>query len=179
MFQITVLSLLLFLGGYLLNVPVKQPDERWNYENGLHYTMIFNTFVFMQVFNEINSRKIHDEFNVFDRFFNNPMFLFVIVVTIVVQIALVEFGGEAVKCSPLTAKQHLICIAIGSVSLIVGFLVKLLPISLFTFFKVNEEPLRSIQERDLAYKRSLRKSRSIYKGSSHHKLEQSKGYPSE
>jgi hypothetical protein len=25
-----------------------------------HYTMIFNTFVFMQVFNEINARKLGD-----------------------------------------------------------------------------------------------------------------------
>jgi len=30
-----------------------------------HYTIVFNVFVFMQIFNMINSRKINDELNVF------------------------------------------------------------------------------------------------------------------
>lgn len=30
-----------------------------------HFTFIFNTFVMMQVFNFINSRKLHDEVNYF------------------------------------------------------------------------------------------------------------------
>ena len=30
-----------------------------------HFTIIFNTFVLMTLFNEINSRKIHGEYNVF------------------------------------------------------------------------------------------------------------------
>ena len=50
-----------------------------------HYTMIFNTFVFMQVFNEINSRKLGQfEFNVFKGFFNNFIFISIIIVTIAV-----------------------------------------------------------------------------------------------
>ena len=41
----------------------------------IHYTMIFNAFVFCQVFNEINSRKLGEyEFNVFAGFFNNFLF---------------------------------------------------------------------------------------------------------
>ncbi len=53
--------------------------------------MIFNTFVFMQIFNEINARKIKaNEYNVFDGFFNNFLFLFVEVLTIVVQVALMQ-----------------------------------------------------------------------------------------
>lgn len=51
----------------------------------LHYTMIFHSFVFMQVFNEINSRKLGErEFNVFAGFFNNWLFQFIIILTIVV-----------------------------------------------------------------------------------------------
>jgi len=58
------------------------------------YTMIFNTFVFMQVFNEINSRKLGEhEYNVFVGFFNNPLFLLIMLFTIVVQMAMVEYGG--------------------------------------------------------------------------------------
>lgn len=84
-FQITILSLLLFYGEYFLNVEAKRPDEPWTYENGFHYTVIFNVFVFMNLFNEINCRKIHEhDFNVFENFFNNPLFIFVIIVTILV-----------------------------------------------------------------------------------------------
>ena len=101
-----------------------------------------------------------------ENFFNNPMFLFIMAVTIVVQIALVQFGGEAVKCSPLTTQQHLMCIGIGFLSIIVGFFVKLIPLELFSFLKVNEKPLETQQQRDEVFKSSLRKSRSIYRMSS-------------
>ena len=55
------------------------------------------------MFNEINARKLKPtEWNVFAGFFNNPMFLFVLVSTVAVQLALTELGGKAVKCAPLT-----------------------------------------------------------------------------
>jgi Ca2+ transporting ATPase len=49
-----------------------------------HYTIIFHVFVFMQVFNEINSRKLGQTLNVFSGFFNNLLFLIIILFTIVV-----------------------------------------------------------------------------------------------
>mmetsp|Transcript_3637 Transcript_3637/g.2702 ORF Transcript_3637/g.2702 Transcript_3637/m.2702 type:complete len:287 (+) Transcript_3637:1315-2175(+) len=77
-FQITVLTIFLFMGPELLTLTVKQPEEPWTFANGVHYTMFFNIFVFMQVFNEINCRKIQEhEMNVFADFFNNPMFLII------------------------------------------------------------------------------------------------------
>lgn len=64
------------------------------------YTMVFQTFVFMQVFNQVNARKLGErEFNVFKGFFNNCYFLFIMLVTIVVQMLLVELGGRAVRCA--------------------------------------------------------------------------------
>ena len=57
-------------------------------------SILFNTFVFLQLFNEINSRKIGAyEYNVFKGFFNNMLFLFIIVGTALVQIILVQYGG--------------------------------------------------------------------------------------
>jgi Ca2+ transporting ATPase len=50
-----------------------------------HYTLLFNMYVMMQIFNEINARKIQpDEMNVFKGFFNNALFLFVIIFSVVV-----------------------------------------------------------------------------------------------
>lgn len=60
-------------------------------------------FFFFKVFNEINARKLKkDEVNVFKGFFKNSMFVFVIVTTIIVQLLIVEYGGKAAHCAPLT-----------------------------------------------------------------------------
>lgn len=108
----------------------------------MHYTIIFHSFVFMQVFNEINSRKLGErEFNVFAGFFNNWLFQFIIILTIVVQIALVQYGGIPVRAVPLTTGQHLICIAIGAFSLIVGIVTKFLPSRWFLFMKGRDKSL--------------------------------------
>jgi magnesium-transporting ATPase (P-type) len=91
-----------------------------------HYTIIFQAFVCMQIFNEINARKLGlREFNVFSGFFNNPLFLLILLSTMVVQYFLVQYGGPSVRTVPLTEYQHLICIVIGAGSLIWGLIVKL------------------------------------------------------
>lgn len=75
-FQATVLVVFLFAGKSLFNLeyddnaPFFYPDpvtgELQYTQKVEHYTIIFNTFVFMQVFNEINSRKLGEfEYNIF------------------------------------------------------------------------------------------------------------------
>ena len=44
-----------------------------------HYTIAFNAFICMQIFNEINCRKLNTaEKNVFENFFNNFTFLIIL-----------------------------------------------------------------------------------------------------
>lgn len=161
-FQILVLSGLLFLGNPVFGIPTRKHDEAWTFENGVLFTMIFNTFVFMQIFNEINARKIKDkEFNVFHNFFNNPLFIIIEIVTIAVQIVLVQIGGRAIKCSPLTVNQHLFCIAIGACGLIVGVMVKFIPKRFFDFH-LNENIEEFKPENTLVNK--LRQSSNAHLG---------------
>lgn len=40
-----------------------------------HFTFIFNAFVCMQLFNELNARKIKDEWNCLSGLGNSPMFI--------------------------------------------------------------------------------------------------------
>lgn len=63
------------------NAPLHSPPSE-------HYTIIFNTFVLMQLFNEINARKIHGERNVFDGIFANPIFCSIVLGTFAVQVRL-------------------------------------------------------------------------------------------
>lgn len=87
----------------------------------------------MQVFNEINARKLKsDEINVFKNFFNNPLFLLILVATVVIQVCCVEYGGHSLRTVPLSQEEHLICLGLGSLPVFMGPIFKLLvPASLF------------------------------------------------
>ncbi|KEP67119.1 UNVERIFIED_CONTAM: calcium-translocating P-type ATPase, PMCA-type protein [Hammondia hammondi] len=105
--------------------------SRWRVDLGAsrHYTLVFNVFVFMQIFNMINARKINAEWNVFSGIFRNKMWAFVVSFIFVVQVLVVEFGGLAVSChrQGLTAVQWGISLAFGAGSVVVGFLLHLIP----------------------------------------------------
>ena len=140
-----------------------------NTEKVEHYTLIFHTFVFMQVFNEINSRKLGAyEYNVFKGFFNNTLFLLIILFTIGVQCVLVQYGGQSVRTAPLTWEQHAMCIAIGFFSLFQGVIIKaVMPVSWFTRLHMKEEPMTE-EQAQLAYTTTFRKSfRASQRASSH------------
>lgn len=57
----------------------------------------------MQVFNEINCRKLKSsELNVFENFFNNPLFVIILIGTVIIQYLCVELGGQSLRTVPLT-----------------------------------------------------------------------------
>lgn len=58
--------------------------------------MVFNVFVMMQLFNFINSRKIHEEINLFSGIMANKLFIFIVFSILILQILLITFGGSAV-----------------------------------------------------------------------------------
>ncbi|XP_040317943.1 plasma membrane calcium-transporting ATPase 4 isoform X6 [Herpailurus yagouaroundi] len=84
-YQLTVIFFLVFAGEKFFDIdsgrkaPLHSPPSQ-------HYTIIFNTFVLMQLFNEINSRKIHGERNVFAGIFRNLIFCCVVLGTFISQI---------------------------------------------------------------------------------------------
>jgi magnesium-transporting ATPase (P-type) len=51
-----------------------------------HFTMIFHSFVFMQVFNEINARKLNNEWNVFGGLQYHAMFIYIFFGTLGTQV---------------------------------------------------------------------------------------------
>ena len=130
-FQIIVLTIIIFYGDYIFGVPSDRElgHFTWNNINGYHFTIFFNIFVYMQVFNSINARKLQkDEYNVFTGIFGNWLYLLIQGIIVVGQIILVTFGGRAVRTHPLSLTQHCYCILISSMTLVWGFFAKLLPI---------------------------------------------------
>lgn len=57
-FQIIVVMVLLFAGPTLFDIEPGNEVKRNLGENSVHYTIIFNSFVWMQLFNEINCRNL-------------------------------------------------------------------------------------------------------------------------
>ncbi|NWH98706.1 AT2B4 ATPase, partial [Tichodroma muraria] len=110
------------------NAPLHSPPTE-------HYTIVFNTFVMMQLFNEINARKIHGERNVFEAIYRNPIFCTVVLGTFTAQIIIVEFGGKPFSCSGLTLSQWFWCIFIGVGELLWGQLICTVPTSHLKFLK--------------------------------------------
>lgn len=108
-----------------MGIPSSIGVTDWNEETGKHYSIFFNVFVLLQLFNEINARKLkHTEANVFENFLNNPLFLIILVSTIIIQLTMVKYGGKSMKTVELSFKENLLCIILGTFSLIAGLLVK-------------------------------------------------------
>lgn len=59
-----------------------------------HFTIIFNSFVMMTLFNEFNARKIHGQRNVFQGIFTNPIFYSIWVGTCASQVCLKHKKSE-------------------------------------------------------------------------------------
>ncbi|KAK7245427.1 hypothetical protein RIF29_40273 [Crotalaria pallida] len=117
LYQIGVLLVLEFNGGSLFNVSQKVKN-----------TLIFNTFVLCQVFNEFNSRSM-EKHNVFKGILKSHLFLGIVGVTIVLQVLMVEFLRKFADTERLNWEQWGICIAIAAVSWPIAWLAKLIPVS--------------------------------------------------
>uniref|UniRef100_A0A453KBT0 Calcium-transporting ATPase n=1 Tax=Aegilops tauschii subsp. strangulata TaxID=200361 RepID=A0A453KBT0_AEGTS len=79
-YQLVVLGVLMFAGENLLNI--EGPDSKT-----VLNTLIFNSFVFCQVFNEVNSREM-EKINIFRGLIGNWVFLGVISATVVFQVVI-------------------------------------------------------------------------------------------
>lgn len=114
----------------LLLVLLFASDSMFDFESGstVHYTVIFNTFVFWQVFNEFNARSLFDDWRVFHGVAKNPIFIAVIFVTAGMQAFIVEVGGSFTKTTGLTGHQWLVSIAFGALAFPIGFLMRFIPV---------------------------------------------------
>jgi Ca2+ transporting ATPase len=108
-YQLTVLFALLWLGATMLGCESDEPELLKRELS----TVIFNTFVVMQLFNEINARKVNGEMNVFEGLMSHYQFFAILILTAVIQFVLVTYGGSVLSCEPPSARSWLITICFG------------------------------------------------------------------
>jgi Ca2+-transporting ATPase len=101
-------------------------------------SMVFNTFIWLQLFNEINARRINDEYDIFRGIFRTWIFPTVWVVTVALQVVImvVEPVGNIFHVEPQSGLEWGIAIAIGAGGILVSFLTKFVS---RTFFKTTAE----------------------------------------
>ncbi|EOX94624.1 ATPase E1-E2 type family protein / haloacid dehalogenase-like hydrolase family protein [Theobroma cacao] len=122
LYQIAVLLILQFKGESLFNVTEEVKD-----------TLIFNTFVLCQVFNEFNARKLEKQ-NVFKGILTNRLFLGIVGITIILQVVMVEFLKKFADTEKLKLWQWGVCILLAAFSWPIAWFVKLIPVSDKPFF---------------------------------------------
>ncbi|XP_068332898.1 calcium-transporting ATPase 1-like [Pyrus communis] len=89
-------------------------------------TLIFNSFVFCQVFNEISSREM-EKINVFKGITQNYVFVSVLSATVIFQIIIIEFLGTFASTYPLSLKQWFVSVALGFLGMPVSAALKFIP----------------------------------------------------
>ena len=151
-YQLIVCLVLLFAGQDLLGIDETDGDA--HYRTLRVNSVIFNTFVFMQIFSEINSRKI-TEWNVFEGIQDSPIFCFIIFLTIGTQAAFIEgvgrtVVGPAIGFMNLTGGEWAVCIVIGFCALPVGFIARQLPLDIFPGMTDEEAAAAAMEEKKLA-----------------------------
>lgn len=94
-------------------------------------TIIFNSFVLLQIFNLVNCRKLGSHINVIDKLWENSMFMIIFLIIFIGQVIIIQFGGVAFNTIPLSGKFWGLCIVIGFMSLPWGLVMRLLPLECF------------------------------------------------
>lgn len=57
-------------------------------------TVVFNTFVWMQIFNEFNNRRLDNRFNIFEGLHRNQFFIVINILMVGLQVAIIFVGGR-------------------------------------------------------------------------------------
>ncbi|XP_049407098.1 putative calcium-transporting ATPase 13, plasma membrane-type isoform X1 [Solanum stenotomum] len=128
LYQIAVLLTLQFRGESIFGVSKRVND-----------TLIFNTFVLCQVFNEFNARN-QEKKNVFKGIHKNKLFMAIIGITLVLQVVMVEFLKKFANTERLNWGQWGICIGFAAASWPIGWLVRCINVPerpFFSYLRLN------------------------------------------
>ena len=121
-YQLAITFMLYFAGSRLLGsrLSATNAQEELN-------TIVFNTFVWMQIFNEFNNRRLDNHFNIFEGMFRNYWFLVINCIMVAGQIMIVFVGGAAFSVTPLTGIQWAVCIICAIACLPWAVVLRLIP----------------------------------------------------
>jgi Ca2+-transporting ATPase len=137
-YQLVVTFILYFAGAKILSYETENEKKQLT-------ALVFNTFVWMQIFNALNNRRLDNRFNIFEGITHNWFFIIILAIMIGGQTMIIFVGGVAFKVTRLNGPQWGYSIVLGFLSLPVGVIVRLIPDELIRrcipdFFRRKQTP---------------------------------------
>ena len=121
-YQLVVTFVLYFAGnsilGYSKSNAIQQKDLA---------TIVFNTFVWMQVFNQFNCRRLDNKLNIFEGIHRNFFFIGINIIMFAGQVLIVFVGGEAFQIKRINGAQWAICILCALPCLLWAIVLRYIP----------------------------------------------------
>ncbi|KAH8651316.1 hypothetical protein BX600DRAFT_489762 [Xylariales sp. PMI_506] len=126
--QLAISFVLYFGGAQLLGYGTSDPDPviREHEAKRLN-TVVFNTFVWLQIFNEFNNRRLDNRLNIFEGITRNWFFIAINIIMVGGQVLIIFVGGEAFKIVRLDGRDWGISIGLGAISVPWGAAIRLFP----------------------------------------------------
>ncbi|OTB03628.1 hypothetical protein M426DRAFT_173820 [Hypoxylon sp. CI-4A] len=119
-----VITFVLYYAAFSIGIVADEDTARRN-------TLVFNTFVWMQVFNQWNNRRLDNHFNIFEGIFQNWYFLAINIAVSGAQVLIIFVGGRAFNIlgphPPQTPAQWACAIVLGVISIPIGMAIRLIP----------------------------------------------------
>jgi Ca2+-transporting ATPase len=152
-YQLTVTFILYFGGKSILSYHSEREEEQLP-------ALVFNTFVWMQIFNALNNRRLDNRFNVFEGITHNWFFIVILAIMIGGQTMIIFVGGVAFSVTRLNGAQWGYSIVLGFLSLPVGMIVRLIPDELVSmcvpgWFKRKSTPEVVVSDEDYQWNQGL------------------------
>jgi Ca2+-transporting ATPase len=111
-YKLTVIFVLYFAGGDILGYDLSNEDKQLELD-----TLIFNVFVWMQIFNIFNNRRLDNKINVLEGILSNWFFIGIVLMIIGLQILIIFVGGRpfGIKPGGIDGVQWAISVVLGSI----------------------------------------------------------------
>ncbi|EPT01645.1 hypothetical protein FOMPIDRAFT_1023144, partial [Fomitopsis schrenkii] len=119
-YQVLVVLLFHFLGAKIFAFDANYNDETTQ-------TTVFNIFVFAQITNSVNCRRLDNRLNIFEGITRNYYFMVITLIEIAVQVLIVFVGGAAFSVTRIGGAEWGISLALGLVSIPLGALIRCVP----------------------------------------------------
>ena len=104
-YQLVVTFVLYFAGNSILGYSKSNAIQQKDLD-----TIVFNAFVWMQIFNQFNCRRLDNKLNIFEGIHRNYFFIGINIIMFAGQVLIVFVGGEAFQIKRINGAQWAICI---------------------------------------------------------------------
>ncbi|CAJ2505046.1 Uu.00g124400.m01.CDS01 [Anthostomella pinea] len=123
-----VVTFVLYYAAYAIGIAAREGSDVLSTRRD---TLVFNTFVWMQIFNQWNNRRLDNKFNIFEGLTQNWFFVGINLAMCGAQVLIIFVGSTPFNISQLsptqTGPQWAVAIILGLLSIPIGMLIRCIP----------------------------------------------------